>query len=215
MSRLTPLLLSLLMLLTACDGMDSVGAPRTRSARLRDARGGARVEWRQGDKALGKWRVDRRGIKVYDASLVLVGGVFAQRDPNNRLRTLRVEPFGAPPREIAPAGATWTLTTPDAVVGLEAGRVVLSDAGGQQRGAITRAGEEIIWTGFDQSQPLKASERDGQLVVEQGGAQVLQVRASHVEPIDALAQLIPGLAPLDRAALAMIVADWIKGQRAR
>jgi hypothetical protein len=206
------ILAGLVLCMTGCDALSDAKGPASSASRMRAASRGGRVVWTAGEKPLGKWRVERQRIKVYDAGLVHVGDVNAEQDSAGALLALeRVSPAGDTTR-LVPEQDRWTLTGERGpqVVTLEASRLVVSDAQGQQLGAVTSSAGALVWTSFDESAALSAQTIGSAVTVTRGDEVLMRVLAQHIVPADALSQLIPGFTPLDRASLAMILVEWTR-----
>jgi hypothetical protein len=211
MTRLAVLMLILgvLSLIPACDAVE--GGPASRSSRMREARAGLRVEWRRGEELLGKWRVERDRVRVYDAAQVYVGGVERRPLPDGRLGVLTLRAPDGQAREIVATDGRWVL--PGVVVRAHADRLVLTDSTGAERGVITRGEAGLIWTPFEQGESLSAAAQGDEVVVRAGEVVALRVGARRVGPAEAIVQLIPALGALERAGLAWIIADWASAGR--
>lgn len=203
------LILGALLLIPACDAVE--GGPASRSSRMREARAGLRVEWRRGEELLGKWRVERDRVRVYDAAQVYVGGVERRPLPDGRLGAVILRAPDGQAREIVATGGRWVL--PGVVAQAHADRLVLTDSAGAERGVIKQGEAGLVWTPFERGEALVAATQGDEVVVRAGEVVVLRVGARRVGPADALAQLIPALGALERAGLAWIIADWASAGR--
>jgi hypothetical protein len=199
-----------LLCATGCEALSDVSGPASRASRMRASSRGGRVMWMAGDKPLGKWRVERQHIKVYDAAMVHVGDVSAEQDASGALLALNREQPGQPASRLVPTQDRWTLSGEEGArsVTLEDRRLVVSDAQGQQLGEITQAAGALLWTSFETELVLSARAEGGSVTVKRGDEVALRALVQHVVPADALVQLIPGFGALDRACLAMIVVEW-------